>query len=232
MGIATSLKRLVGSASANQLEIFADPITVNCRKVLAGLKFLQIDYKLTKIDYFTGEHKSASYIAINPNESLPALKDGDLVLWESNAILQYAADKHGRADAYPTDLAKRADVNRWLFWESSQWFPSCYVYLVENCVKPLLGETVDQSVLDGQADNFHKLAGILDARLQKNDWLCGAKPTIADIAVAAPMHLHGEQKLPLAQHPHLTKWMVERVEKLPAWKATYVGPGFTLPDAA
>ena len=214
------------------MEIYADPITVNCRKVIAGLKLLDADYTLTKIDYFTGEQKSDAYVAINPNAALPALKDGDLVLWESNAILQYVADKLGKSEFYPTDLTKRADVNRWLLWEASAWFPSCYVYLVENCVNPLLGQTTDPAVLAGEADNFHKLAGILDDRLSQNPWLCGDGPTIADIAVAAPMHLHAWQQLPLDQHPQLSSWMAERVEQLPCWKATHVGEGFTLGEAA
>ncbi len=171
-------------------------------------------------------------MALNPNASLPSMRDGDLVLWESNSILQYAADKSGKSAFYPTDLAKRADINRWLFWEGAHWFPSCYVYLVENCVKPLLGGAPDQAVLDGEAENFHKLAGILDKRLQQSDWLCGDGPTIADISVAAAMHMHGEQKLPLERHPHLVKWMTERAEQLPCWQATHVGPGITLPDAA
>lgn len=214
------------------MEIYADPITVNCRKVIAGLKLLDADYTLTKIDYFTGEQKSDAYVAINPNAALPALKDGDLVLWESNAILQYVADNLGKNEFYPTDLTKRADVNRWLLWEASAWFPSCYVYLVENCVNPLLGQTTDPAVLAGEADNFHKLAGILDDRLSQNPWLCGDGPTIADIAVAAPMHLHAWQQLPLDQHPQLSSWMAERVEQLPCWKATHVGEGFTLGEAA
>jgi glutathione S-transferase len=213
------------------MEIYADPITVNCRKVIAGLKLLDADYTLTKIDYFTGEQKSDAYVAINPNAALPALKDGDLVLWESNAILQYVADNLGKNEFYPTDLTKRADVNRWLLWEASAWFPSCYVYLVENCVNPLLGQTTDPAVLAGEADNFHKLAGILDDRLSQNPWLCGDGPTIADIAVAAPMHLHAWQQLPLDQHPQLSSWMAERVEQLPCWKATHVGEGFTLGEA-
>ena len=167
------------------MEIIADPITVNCRKVLAGLKLIGADYTLTKVDYFKGEQKSPEIVAINPNAAIPVLRDGDLVLWESNAILQYAADQVGNASAYPTDLKTRADVNRWLLWECGTWFPTCYVHLVENCVKPLLGAETDQSVLDGEAPNFHKLAGILDARLGESAYLCGDDPTIADVAVAA-----------------------------------------------
>jgi glutathione S-transferase len=210
------------------MKIYADPITVNCRKVMAGLDFLNAPYERVHVDYFKAEQKEPAYLALNPNASVPAMKDGDFVLWESNAILQYAADKHGRDSAYPKDLQTRADINRWLLWESSSWFPSCYVYLVENCVKPLLGAEPDPAVLQAQDAQFHKLATILDERLAKNDWVCGSQPTIADIALAAPLHLHPYQKLPLSAHPNLQRWMTTRVEKLPSWDKTYVGPGFTL----
>jgi glutathione S-transferase len=210
------------------MKIYADPITVNCRKVLAGLDFLNAPFERVLVDYFKAEQKEPAYLALNPNASVPAMKDGDFVLWESNAILQYAADKYGRDSAYPKDLQTRADINRWLLWESSSWFPSCYVFLVENCVKPLLGAEADATVLDAQAAQFHKLADILDERLEKSAWVCGDQPTIADIALAAPIHLHPYQKLPLSDHPNLKRWMTQGVEKMPCWDKTYVGPGFTL----
>lgn len=210
------------------MKIYADPITVNCRKVLAGMDFLGAPFERVHVDYFTGEHKGEAYTALNPNQSLPTLVDDGLVLWESNAILQYVADKVNNTAAYSLDPLKRADINRWLLWESAQWFPSCYVYLVEHCVKPLLGSAADAEVLKAQDANFHKLAAILDARLGKTRWLTGDQPSIADIAIAAPMHLHREQKLPLDAHPNLKKWMTEGIEKLPCWEETYVGPGFTL----
>jgi glutathione S-transferase len=209
------------------MQIYADPITVNCRKVLAGLQLVGAPYELKHVDYFKGEQKSPEYLALNPNASIPAMKDGDFVLWESNAILQYAADKVGNASAYPTDLRTRADVNRWLLWESSSWFPSCYVFLVENCVKPLLGGSADAAVLEAQQAQFHKLAGILDARLAGSEWVAGSGPTIADIALASPMHLHGWQQLPLAQHQNIVRWMTRNVEQLPCWKKTTVYQGFT-----
>ena len=210
------------------MKVYADPITVNCRKVLAGLDLIGAPYELVHVDYFKAEQKGAMFTAINPNQALPALVDGDFVLWESNAMLQYAADKVGNAWAYPTDLKTRADINRWLLWESSAWFPSCYVFLVENCVKPLLGGQPDPAVLDAQAAQWHKLAGILDARLAGRDWMVGNGPTITDVVVAAPMHLHGWQKLPLADHPNLRRWLMSSVEKLPCWDKTWVGEGFKL----
>ena len=63
------------------------------------------------------------------------------------------------------------------------------MYLLENCVEPLLGGSPDPAVLDAQAAQFHKLAGILDARLAGRKWIATENPTIAGIALAAPMHL-------------------------------------------
>jgi glutathione S-transferase len=214
------------------MEVYADPITVNCRKVLAGLQLMGVDYNLNKVDYFQSEQKGPSYVAINPNAALPAMRDEGLTLWESNAILQYAADKNGKTAFYPTDARTRADINRWLFWECGAWFPSCYTFLVENCVKPLLGGATDPAILEKETPNFHKLAGILDERLAHSKWLCGDSPTIADIAVASAIHLHQWQKLPLSQHKHLSRWMTENVEQLPCWKNTMVYEGFTLQKAA
>lgn len=99
----------------------------------------------------------------------------------------YAADKSGNDAMYPRDIKKRADVNRWLLWEASSWFPTCYVYLVEYVIKPSMKGEPDQNAIDAAAEKFHKGASILEARLSKNKWLTGDHVTIADIAVAAPM---------------------------------------------
>lgn len=206
------------------MKLYFDPISVNCRKVVAGFGLMNVSYEKAHVDYFKAEQKAPEYLKINPNGAIPALVDGDMQLWESNAILQYAADKNGSAAYYPPDLKIRADINRWLLWEAAHWFPSCYVYLVENVVKPLLKAEPDKAVTDKEAPNWHKLADILDQRLAKHRWLCADKVTIADIAVAAPMHLHSYQKLPLESHPNLRRWMTQDVEKLPCWKATDVAP--------
>ena len=212
------------------MEVLLDPRTVNSRKVLAGLKLIGADYDVRKYDYFQAEQKSDEFVAVNPNAAFPALIDDDFILWESNAILQYAAEKVGNTNAYPTDVKTRADINRWLLWESSSWFGSCYVYLVENCVKPLLGDTTDESILANEQENFHKLANILDTRLKNSTFLCGEDPTIADVAVAAPMHLHAWAKLPLGDHPNLIRWMTKEIENSSWWKETNIGEGFTVSE--
>ena len=155
------------------LEVYLDPCTVNSRKTLAGLELLGTKYHLNHVDYFAAAHKSPDYLKINPHGTVPSMVVNGTSITESNAILQYAGDIDGEKSAYPKNLLKRADVNRWLLWETSVWFPSCYVYLVQNIVKPLLKREPDQSILDGQRPKWQQMATILDNTLSKNRWLCG-----------------------------------------------------------
>ena len=201
------------------IEVYLDPCTVNSRKVLAGLDLTETEYHLNFVNYFTGEHKSEKYKKVNPHGTLPSATDGDLVITESNAILMYVADLKD-SPHYPKDLKKRAEINRWLLWEASAWFPSCYTYLAQFIVMPLLNKEPDQKAIDAEAPRWHELAGILDSVLAKQKWLCGDEVTIADIAVSAPMHLHKAQRLPLDKHPNLKRWYTENVDKLPCWTKT------------
>ncbi|KAJ4382235.1 hypothetical protein N0V86_002568 [Didymella sp. IMI 355093] len=202
------------------IQVYCDPCTVNSRKVLAGLEQMKVDYNQNFINYFTGQHKSEEYKKINPHATVPSATDGDLTITESNAILQYAADVSGAESMYPKDLKKRALVNKWLLWEACQWFPSCYIYLVEYVVKPLLQAEPDQKVIDGESERFNTLAGVLNDQLSKTKWLTGDNVTIADFAVAAPMHLYEASCFPLENYPYLKRWMTDGMEQLDSWKNT------------
>ncbi|KAH9827707.1 Glutathione S-transferase, domain-containing protein [Teratosphaeria destructans] len=201
------------------LDIYVDPCTINCRKVLAGLALLEVPYSEKFINYFEGEQKSPDYIKINPMATIPAAVDGDCVITESNAILQYAGDLSRIENAYPKDLKQRAEVNRWLLWEASVWFSSCYTLLVENVVKPLLKSQPDQAVIDGAHPGFHKLAAVLDAQLAKTRYVAGPNVTIADIAVMAPAHLHAASQLPLEKYSNINRW-IRDMESQPYWQKT------------
>ena len=116
---------------ALMLTIWGRINSINVMKVLWACAEMDIAYQRIDAGMQHGVVGSDEYGEMNPNRRVPTIRDGDFVLWESNAILQYAADKVGNDKVYPRDLRARADINRWMFWESASWFPSCYVYLVE-----------------------------------------------------------------------------------------------------
>ena len=213
---------------ASQIVLHLDPCTINSRKVLAAFDLLAVPYTLEKVDYFAGAHKTPEFRAINPCATVPcAVIDESLVLTESNAIIAYAGEQPKTNDsAYPKgDAKKRADVLRWLFWEATVWFPSCYVYLIENVVNPsCLGQAPDASALKKEEPRWRELAGILENKLLggggSRKWLCGGEePTVADIAVASSMGMWKRARFPVEGFPALRKWMA-RVEGLECWVRT------------
>ncbi|KAK5108752.1 hypothetical protein LTR62_007812 [Meristemomyces frigidus] len=154
--------------------------------------------------------------------TVPAAVDGPLILTESNAILMYAADMSGPQKtpaAYPQDLQTRAEINKWLFWEASVWFQSCYVYLVQNVVMPLMGKEPGAKILEEERPKWERLAAVLDAQLGKTKFVVGDHPTIADISIASSIHVHEASKFPMEAYPNLARWIRE-VEGLQCWKET------------
>ncbi len=85
-------------------------------KVLVVVHQLGLECQPALCDLTKGEQKSGPYTEINPNQRVPALEDGELKLWESNAIIQYLATKKPESGLLPTDERSRADVSRWQFW--------------------------------------------------------------------------------------------------------------------
>jgi glutathione S-transferase len=148
------------------MKLYYDPITVNCRKVAAGFGLMNITFEKSRVDYLAGGHKTPEFLDLNPNAMLPVLVDGDFKLWESNAILQYVADKNEAFEYYPRELGVRADIHRWHLWEAAHWYPSCYVYLLENVAKPFYKAEPDPAAIDKEAPNWHKLA----KRSQSASW--------------------------------------------------------------
>src|SRR4051812_27452327 len=78
-----------------------------------------------RLDPQTQENRSAPYLGLNPMGKLPSLVDGELVLWESNAINWYVAEKHPQSRLLPESLAARARVQRWMFFQAGHVSPAC-----------------------------------------------------------------------------------------------------------
>ncbi|OAQ74204.1 glutathione s-transferase [Pochonia chlamydosporia 170] len=211
------------------LQLYIDPASVNCHKVVAALDYMGTPYEIKHTDYMKGEHKTAEYAKINPNATLPSATDDGVAITQSNAIMQYAADKNGGSSAYPTDPKQRALVNCWLHWEASGWFRSNYVYLVENILKGISSMAPDQETLAAEEPNWLKLANVLNDQLGKTKYVVGDDITIADFAIMAPMHLYQIQKLPLDKVPNIQRWIGD-IEKIPAWQSSqaYVNKVFGL----
>lgn len=202
------------------LRLHVFPPSPRAFKVLVVAHHLGIDYELVLCDLTKGDQKSAAYAALNPNQRMPSLEDGDFRLWESNAIIQYLAAKKPEGGLLPADERARADVARWQFWESTTWDPACAILVFERAVKRFFGGGAPDPVeVEKGLQRFHRAAKVLDAHLRGRAYVCGDRLTLADFALAADLTMAEPAQLPLEGYGEIRRW-AGRLADLPAWQRT------------
>jgi len=192
----------------------------NCRKVHALINYLQLDVQINELDIFAGELETPEFKALNPNGMVPVLEDGQFLLWESNAIMQYLAAMAPESSFYPTDPKLRADIHRWQYWEQNHFNRATGTILFENMLKCLfkMGEA-DAEKVAAATEDFHKYAKLLDAHLAGRDFMLGDKLTVADFSVASFSEYFDTAKVPFRKYSNLNAWL-ERLDEIPAWADT------------
>ena len=88
------------------MKFYTVPVSPNCRKAESTIYHLDLDVEIIQKDIMSGELNKEDYLRINPNGMVPAFEDGEFKLWESNAIMQYLADKANAEAFFPKNLSK------------------------------------------------------------------------------------------------------------------------------
>jgi len=165
--------------------------------------------------------KEPEIIKRNPNGQIPVIEEKDgFVLYESNAILPYLADKYKAHDWYPTDLRARAKINQYLHWHHSAIRANAtnglFVPLVNYATKAISAD-VAKAQIDKAKKVFPSQLAILEAHLKDHKWIGGSyeKPTIADLHAYTEIgQLQFLELWDFKDLPHLRRWIAD-VEKLP-----------------
>ncbi len=201
------------------MKLYYFPPSPNTRKAHAVAIHLGLPLDLRLIDLQQGEQRTPEFIALNPTGRTPVLQDGDFILWESTAIMQYLASQVPNS-LWPEDARSRADIMRWQSWQLAHWHGVCQPLQYENFVKPLLqlGEP-DPQVVQEATERFHQEAAVLNDHLAEREFLVGDGLTLADFSVASDLTYAGPGQFPLTDYAPLRAWYA-RIEALPAWQQT------------
>jgi glutathione S-transferase len=206
------------------MKLYGFPASPNTWKVRAVAAHLALPLEEEFVDLSKGAQRTPEYLALNPTGRTPVLVDGDFILWESNAIMQYLASR-AASQLWPDDPRTRADIMRWQSWQLAHWSKEgCEPLIFERLVKSFLSlGPADPAVLAKGTEAFHREARVLDAHLARRSFLVGDGPTLADFSVSAPLFYAKEAELPLAPYAHVRDWF-GRVSALPAWRDTAPAP--------
>ncbi|GAB4362461.1 MAG: glutathione S-transferase N-terminal domain-containing protein [Methylohalobius crimeensis] len=194
------------------IEVYSWP-TPNGHKVHILLEEIGLDYRVHPVDIGAGEQFDPEFLAISPNNKIPALVDSDgpggrsISLFESGAILIYLAEK---ANAfYPREPRVRYTVLEWLMFQMGS-------------IGPMLGQAHHfrryapepiPYAIERYTNEANRLYSVLDRRLGESHYLAGNEYTIADIAVFPWVRSSKSQGVDMTEYPNVLRWYAEIAER-------------------
>jgi GSH-dependent disulfide-bond oxidoreductase len=211
--------------------------TPNGWKISIMLEECGLPYTLKPVNIGRGEQFSPEFLALSPNNRMPAIVDHDppgggapIALFESGAILIYLAEKTGRF--LPADLRGRHATLQWLMWQMGGLGPMAG----QNGHFLLYAPEKIPYALERYAKEVNRLYGVLDAQLARTGaYAAGGDYTIADIAIFPWIRTHKAQQIALAEFPHVERWYNVLFERPAAKRGLDLGKELRLPkmdDAA
>jgi GST-like protein len=203
------------------IEVYYWP-TPNGHKITIMLEECGLPYEIKPINIGRGEQFKPDFLAISPNNRMPAIIDSDgpgrkpISVFESGAILQYLGRKTGKF--YPTDERQRVQVEEWLYWQMANLGPNAgNAHHFRNYAQEKL-----QYGIDRFTNEVNRLYGVLNIRLTDRPYLAG-EYSIADMASYPWIRPYKNQGQDISEFPNLEKWF-QRIRERPAVaKAVKVG---------
>ncbi len=189
------------------MKLYIFPPSPNSLRCQAVANQIGVDLELVTVDLHTGAQMHAEFAALNPNNKIPTLVDGDYVLWESSAIMLYLAKTGPENDLIPENAQDRARTMQWLFWNESHWGPTCGIFTFENLVKKIMNiGDPDPAQLERGKSELERFGTVLNDHLKDRETLIGDTVTVADHAIVSWL-VHAEHaSIPVADYAEITRW--------------------------
>ncbi|TNH42735.1 GSH-dependent disulfide bond oxidoreductase [Photorhabdus luminescens] len=195
--------------------------TPNGHKITLFLEEAGLPYNLHRIDIGAGDQFKPEFLAISPNNKIPAIVDQQpidggkpIAIFESGAILTYLAEKTSKF--LSTDMRERIQSLQWLFWQVGGFGPMLGQNHHFNHFAP---EKVPYAINRYQAET-KRLYQVLNTQLEKTTYLGGQEYSIADISTYPWVRAYERQNIDLNDYPAVKKWF-DTISQRPATQIAY-----------
>jgi GST-like protein len=182
--------------------------TPNGWKVSIMLEECSLPYRMVPVNIGAGDQFKPEFLAISPNNRMPAIVDDDVSVFESGAILLHLAEKSGRF--MPTDRRGRKEVMEWLFWQVGNLGPMAGQ--LSHFVNYAEGE--HSYSRQRYANEYNRCLGVLERRLEGRDYILDDY-SIADMASFPWVLIAKPLGQPLGDFPNVARWR-ETIKQRPA----------------
>ena len=205
------------------LKICGRASSSNVQKVLWCCAELGIEFERVDVGGPFGGNRDPDYLAMNPNGLVPTVKDGDLVMWESNTICRYLAATRNGEHLYPRDPAARTHVERWMDWQLAV-IGAPMGQLLFGLVRST-PETRDPTAIESARRRAAAGWTIVDDEVKDRPYLAGDHLSLAEIVLGTQIYRWFAFPIERPDLPNLRAWH-DRMHQRPGFKK-YIETGIT-----
>lgn len=162
-----------------------------------------VEYTAKPIDFRAGDHKSESFLQVNPNGKVPALTDGDFTIWESLAINNYIADAY-KPELLGSSAQERGLVSQWSIWSVADLQVPMIQAFIQLVFVP--EERRNAEVIKAAFEKLPAMLNTLENALEGKEYLVANRFTLADLNTAFVVAICDDIKFDLAEYGNINQW--------------------------
>ena len=197
------------------ITVYGRATSANVQIVMWAIGELGLPYERLDLGHNYGGVDTPEYLAMNPNGLVPTIRDRDLVMWESSAILRYLAAKYGDATFWPENPDERGPLDMWAEWIKTAFVPAFNLGVFWPLVRTAKADR-DEAAIAAAVEKVKPLARLLDARIGAGPWLAGDDFTFADILTGHTLYRYYTVDMDRAETPALDAYYA-RLQERPAF---------------
>jgi glutathione S-transferase len=196
------------------LKIWGRTNSINVQKVMWTVAELGLAHERQDAGMAHGVVNEPWYAQINPNKLVPAIEDNGVVLWESNVIVRYLADKHAAGTLMPADPVARAKAEMWMDWQQTSLpgFGTMFIGLIRT--PP---EQRDMAAIRAGQESTEAGLRLVDKYLAGRSHMIGDRLTVADIPLGCVTYRWYGLPIERPELPNLHAWY-QRLTQRAAFK--------------
>jgi len=194
--------------------------SANVQKAVWALEELELPYEHVPLGGRWRGNDAPDYLAMNPNGLVPTLRDGDVTVWESHAIVRYLSAEYGSGLLFPMEARDRAIVDQWTDWTATTFQPAWIGLFWSKVRTP--PEQQDAATIERLLAATNRCLAMLERRLGEAKYLGGAQFTYADIVAGVAMYRWSTMEIERPELPAVAAWHARLNERQAFRKAVNV----------
>ena len=187
------------------LKIYGSDLSGPANKVRFTANALGLKYEYKFVDLRAGEHQKPEFLKLHPAGKVPVIDDDGFVLFESNAIIKYLAEKNN-SPLYPEEFKQQAVVDQWMDFTSHHVGAALSKVLYNRIFAPMRGVPIDENSLKEGLAFLDRFLPVVDNQLARNKYMAGSKMTIADINLLATLDPSEVAHIDLSKYKNIIQW--------------------------